>query len=143
MITVDDIAAAVASRCGSTFNATLTGKAWFGRADENAGYPYAVFTIERAGEAEFMSDGSYLQEWTVRMGAYTEQGVSDPNAAQQAMSAAMNADPTDWDSLRDGRVVHCLPQGFDGKFAPQLRRARDVFLSGGQWKLLVEGNLEA
>jgi hypothetical protein len=143
VITIDDLAAAVGDRCGSTFNATVTGKAWYARADENAATPYAVFTIERVGEPEYMSDGSYLQEFMVRMGAYTDQGVTDPNTVQQAMSVAMNAGPTSWNSLRDGRIVHCLPQGFDGKFAPQLRRGRDVFLAGGQWKLLVEGNLEA
>jgi hypothetical protein len=143
VITVDDIAEAVAARCGTAFQAVVTGKAWFARADEAAATPYAVFTVERAGDAEFCSDGSYLQEWTVRMGAYTEQGATPPNNVQLAMAAALQADPTGWDALRDGRVLHCLPQGFDGRFAPQLRHARDVFISGGQWKLLVEGNLEA
>lgn len=143
MITVDDLAEAVADRCGTPFQAVVTGKAWYGRAGEATATPYAVFTIERAGDAEFMSDGSYLQEWIVRMGAYTEQGETPPNDVQRAMSVAMNAGPTAWDALRDGHVLHCLPQGFDGKFAPQLRRAADVFISGGQWKLLVEGNLEA
>lgn len=145
MITVTDIAAAVFDRCSGTaaFTNVLTGKAWFLRADEASATPYSVFTIERAGDAEFMSDGSYLQEWIVRMGAYSEQGVTPPGDVQQAMTAAMNPNPTAWDSLRDGYVLHCLPQGFDGKFAPQLRQARDVFISGGQWKLLVEGSLEA
>lgn len=143
MVTIDDIAAGVFDRTGGAFLTAIPGKAWFGRVDENAASPYAVFGIERGGPPEFFSDGSYLQEWTLRMGAYTDQGVQDPNAVQLAIATAINTDPTSWSALREGRVLHCLPQGWDGRFAPELRHARDVFVAGGQWTLLIEGNLEA
>lgn len=143
MITADDIAAAVLARLGTTFQATVTGKAWYARADEAAAAPYAVFTLDRAGDPEWFSDGSYLQPWALRLGVYTEQGVTVPHDAQLAAATALNAGPTNWTALRDGTVFECLPQGFDGKFAPQLRRAKDVFVSGGQWRLVVSGNRAA
>jgi len=140
VITVDDIAAAVLAKCGATFETAVPGGAWFLRADENAAEPYAVFAVERAGSPEWVSDGSYLQRFTLRLGVYTSQGVTDPQAVQLASAAALNPTPTGWATLRDGKVIECLPDGFDGRFQPVLRRARDVFVSGGQWSLLVEGN---
>lgn len=141
MITLDDIAAGVLARLGATFEESVPGKAWFKRADENAAVPYAVFTVDRAGPAEWRSDGSYLQPWTLRVGVYTAQGATVPQAAQAAMAAALNPDPTAWPDLRDGKVFECLPEGFDGEFSPVLRDARDVFVSAGQWGLIVAGNL--
>lgn len=144
MVTLDDIAAAVAGRCtaSAAFAAAVPGGAWLERADENAPAPYAVFGVERDGPPEFCSDGSFMQGYTVRMAVYSDSG-SDPNAAQVAAAKALNADPTGWAALRDGRVMHCLPRGYDGRFEPRLRQAKDVFVSGAQWSLLVEGNAEA
>jgi len=138
VITADDIAAAVGAKLG----ATAAGGAWFLRAAESADSPYEVFSVDRRGEPEFESDGSYLQEWTVRAAAYSDQGAgADPNDVQLAMAGAMSADPTGWPALRDGAVLHCLPDGFDGQFSPTLRRARDTFVAGGQWRLLVSGGV--
>ncbi|HEY1191552.1 MAG TPA: hypothetical protein VGE74_28225 [Gemmata sp.] len=144
MVTFDDLAAAVVSRCSgsSAFTTAIPGGAWLERADESATAPYAVFGIEREGQPEFQSDGTYIQGFTIRMAVYSGSGT-DPNAAQLGMAAALNTDPTDWDSLRDGRVMHCLPRGYDGRFDPRLRSAKDVFVSGAQWSLLVDGNLGA
>lgn len=142
MVTGDDLAVAILARCDATFQIAVPGKAWYLRADENAATPYSVFGIERAGEPEWQSDGSYLQEFAARMAAYSEQGAGvDPNVIQLAMAVAMNTAPTGWSALRAGRVLHCLPRGYDGRFAPQLRQSRDVFVSGAQWALLVEGTL--
>lgn len=143
MVTYDDIAVAIASRCtgSSVFGSAVPGKAWLDRADENVAAPYAVFGIDRAGAPEFSSDGSYTQAFTIRMAVYTDSGT-DPNEAQLAMADALNRNPTMWAALRAGQVMHCLPRGYDGRFAPQLRNAKDVFVSGAQWTMLVEGNLE-
>lgn len=144
MITFDDIAAAVKARCDAAaeFAAALPGKAWPDRGPDAPAGVYAVFGVERAGDPEFASDGSYLQPFSLRMAAYSPVGTADPQAAQRAMAAAINPDPTAWNALRDGKVVHCLPRGYDGKFAPELRSAADVFVSAAQWELLIEGNLE-
>lgn len=146
MVTYDDIATAVVARCEASgdFAAAVPGKAWCERADENApAGTYAVFGIERLGDPEVFSDGSYLQRFTLRVATYSDIRSADPQAAQRAVAGAINTDPTGWDSLRDGRVVHCLPRGYDGKFDPKLRAASDVFIGGAQWELLIEGNLEA
>lgn len=144
-MTLDDIAAAVRARCVATasFTAALPGGAWLDRGPEEPAGDYAVFTLERAGEPEFDSSGTYLQDWTLRMVAYTvagKVGSGTPQAAQLAMVAAINPLPTSWTSLRDGRVNICLPAGYDGKHEPTLREGKDVFAAAGQWKLLVEGN---
>lgn len=144
MVTFDDIAAAVIARCtaSSAFTTAIPGKAWLERVDENAAGVYALFGIERAGEPEIESSGTYLQRFMLRMAAYSDIRTANPQTAQLAMADAINTGPTDWDPLRDGKIVHCLPRGYDGQFDPTLRQASDVFVSGSQWELLVEGNLE-
>lgn len=144
MVTLDDIAAAIVARCGasSAFTTAVPGKAWLERVDETAEAPYALFSIERDGQPEFQSDGSYMQAFTIRMAVYSDAGAG-PQAVQLAMASALNADPTGWAPLRDGNVMHCLPRGYDGKFDPKLRAAKDVFVSGGQWSMLIDGNAEA
>ena len=144
MVTLDDIAAAVRARCDGSapFTSAVPGKAWHERVEEGAAAPYALFNIERDGQPEFQSDGSFVQAYTVRMAVYSDADAG-PQAAQLAMAAALNADPTGWAPLRAGSVMHCLPRGYDGKFDPKLRAAQDVFVSGGQWALLIEGNAGA
>lgn len=143
MVTFDDIAAAIVARCNasSDFTTAVPGKAWLDRAGEIDSVPYAVFQIERTGNPEFESDGSYIQEFTIRMAVYSDVSATDPNAAQLAMADAINSNPTTWTALRDGNVMHCLPRGYDGKFDPTLRNSKDLFVSGAQWSMLVEGNL--
>ena len=144
MVTFDDIAVAVLARCAgsSAFTTAVPGKAWLDRAGEVDAIPYAVFGIERTGEPDFSSDGSYTQAFTIRMVVYSDQGATDPNAAQLAMADALNKNPTNWTALRDGGVMHCLPRGYDGRFDPRLRNAKDMFVSGAQWVMLIEGNRE-
>jgi hypothetical protein len=127
------------------FTAALPGKAWLDRGPDEPDGAYAIFTLEKDGEPEFESDGTYLQGYTLRMAAYTVAGrenTATPQEAQLAMVAALNANPTTWDALRDGRVNVCLPRGYDGKHAPELREGKDVFAAAGQWHLLIEGNIE-
>ncbi len=145
MITLDDIAAAIVARYAASAElvAALPGKVWLDRAPDEPAGDYAVFALERAGTPEWESDGTYLAPWTLRMVAYTVQGRtggSTPQQVQLAMAAAYNANPTSWTALRDGRVNCCLPDGYDGKHAPNLRAGKDVFAAAGQWRLLLEGN---
>jgi hypothetical protein len=154
MVTLDDIAAAVIARCAasSEFAAALPGGAHLDRGPDQPAGAYAVMTLERDGDPEWDSGGVYLQGYTLRMVAYTVQGlrgdnatpqqasdVRSPQAAQLALAAALNVNPTAWDALRDGRVNVCLPRGYDGKHAPELREGRDVFAAAAQWHLLIEG----
>ncbi len=144
MVTLDDIAAAGKARTLATpaFTAALPGKAWFSEGPDTPEGAYAVFTLETDGEPEWESSGTYLQGYTLRMVAYTSQGGAvTPQEAQLAMAAALNPNPTGWDALRAGRVNICLPRGYDGKHAPELRQGKDVFAAAGQWHLLVEGTL--
>ena len=145
MVTFDDLGAAIAARCAASaaFAAAVTGGLFFDRDDTDAATPYGVCGIERAGDPEFDSGGGYTQAFTVRMVVYAELAKKDANVIQLAMAAAMNTNPTGWAALRAGRVMHCLPRGYDGKYAPKLKDGKGVFVSGGQWSLLVEGNLEA
>lgn len=148
MVTLDDVAEVVKARCAAAprFAAALPGGAWFGRGPDEPAGNYAVFTLAAEGDAAVESDGSFTQTYGLRIGAYSYQGAAEATssaAAQLALAAALGADPTDWDALRDGRVMHCLPRGFDGKFDPAQRDGRDVFVSGGRWALLIEGNAEA
>jgi hypothetical protein len=154
VVTLDDIVAAVVARCtaSSAFAAALPGGLHHDRGPESPTGAWGLLALERAGEPEFESDGTYLQEWTLRIVAYTVQGLaadySQPQAgavgasqaAQLALAAAMNTGPTTWAALRDGRVNVCLPRGYDGKHAPELREGKDVFAAAGQWSLLIEGN---
>lgn len=141
MITIDDIAAAVKSRCdaNAAFIAAIPGLSWFARADEQATEPYAVFTIEPDGTPDYDTAGLMVAKYLLRMGVYSDQGKSghDPQAIQLAMAGALPV--TGWSALRDGKVMHCLPRPFGGRFSPVLRAARDVFLSQGQWLLMVSG----
>lgn len=142
MITLDDIASAVKGRCdaNAAFIAAIPGKAWFGQADEQADAPYAVFTLDAEGQPIYQTDGTMGQKYALKMGVYADQGKSghDPQAIQLAMAGALPV--TGWADLRSGKVVHCLPRPFAGRFAPQLRGARDVFLSQGSWLLFVCGS---
>ena len=135
------------ARCAASaaFALALPGGAWLGRGPDEPAGAYAVFTLELDGDPEFCSDGSYTQGYVLRVGAYSYQGdgaATAPQATQSGMAAALNRDPTDWDALRDGRVLHCLPKGYDGRFDERLREGRDVFVSGGRWVILIEGDLE-
>ncbi len=145
MVTLDDIAAAVLARCrqAPAFTAALPGGAFLDRGPDNPGGAYAVFTFEHEGEAEWISDGTYLQGFTLRMVAYTVQGTetSSPQQAQLGMSAALNPQGFPWAALRAGTINIALPRGYDGKYAPELRGGKDVFAAAGQWHLLIEGNL--
>jgi hypothetical protein len=99
-------------------------------------------TIEREGDAEWFSDGSYLQGYALRVVCYAANGRAageTPQAAQLALAAALNPGPTTWDALRAGRVNLCLPRGYDGRHAPELREGRDVYAAAGQWALTIEG----
>ena len=69
------------------------------------------------------------------------EGGATPQAAQLAMAAAINPAPTAWAPLRAGAVNLCLPRGYDGKHAPELRQGQDVFAAAAQWRLIVEGNI--
>lgn len=145
MITLDDLAKVIVDRytASAELVAALPGKVWLDRAPDEPAGDYAVFTLERAGSSEWESDGTYLAPWTLRVVAYTVQGRtggSTPQQVQLALAAAYNADPTGWAALRAGRVNCCLPDGYDGKHAPNLREGRDVFAAAGQWQLTVEGN---
>lgn len=147
MVTLDDIAAAVIARCAAStaFTVALPGKAWLDRGPDTPAGAYAIFTLERDGEPEWFSDGSYLQGFTLRMVAYTVQGLvvaSTPQSAALGMADALNKTPTTWDALRDGKVNICLPRSYDGKHEPQLRGGKDVFAAAGQWHMLIEGNRE-
>ncbi len=146
MVTLDDIAAGVRSRCTALaqFATALPGGLWLDRGPDTPTGDYAIFTLERAGEPEFDSAGEYLQPWTLRMVGYTVQGLtggSTPQQVQLAMDAAITPGPTSWDDLRAGNVNCCLPQGYDGKHESRLREGKDVFAGAGQWALLIEGNL--
>ncbi len=145
MVTLDDIAAAVKTRCGvAAFTEALPGGLWLDRGPEEPTGDYAVFTLEIDGEAEWFSDSSYLQGYKLRMVAYTVQGSagSTPQAAQLAMAAAVKGSgPTGWAALREGRVNIVLPRGYDGKHEERLREGRDVFAGAGQWFMLIEGTL--
>lgn len=145
MTTVDDIAAAVISRLeGSAAVLTaLPGGCWNGRADEEApAGAYAVFALEREGEPEWYSDSTFTAQYTLRIAAYSAQGSGDATAIQRALAEALSANPNDWGDLEQGRVLHCLARGYDGKFSPTLRSAADVFVSGAQWALMIEGDTE-
>lgn len=145
MTTVDDIAAAVVSRLegNAEVAAALPGGCWYGRADEQApAGAYAVFALETAGEAEWYSDGTFTCPYTLRVAAYSAQGTGDATAIQRALAGALSVGPTGWGDLEQGRVLHCLARGYDGKFSPTLRSAADVFVSGAQWALLIEGDTE-
>jgi hypothetical protein len=136
----------VIARCSASaaFAAALPGKAWLDRGPDTPAGAYAIFTLERDGEPEWFSDGSYLQGFTLRMVAYTVQGLvvaSTPQAVQLGMADALNKNPTTWDALRDGRVNCGLPASYDGKHEPQLRGGKDVFAAAGQWRMLIDGNL--
>ncbi len=124
----------------SAFTTAIPGKAWWLRAKSETRVPYAVFTFQENGSPEYVSDGSYTQNWTMRLGVYSDQAVSDPKVIQLAAVNAINVYTVNV-ALRDGKILHVLPMGWDGKFAPQLRQASDVFVSGSQWSLLVNGNL--
>jgi len=139
MVTLDDLAAAVKARfdAGTDYKAAAPGGMWFGRANEGAAVPYGVFTLEAEGPAQRLTDGTMVQNYALRVGVYSDQGVTDPQAIQLGMAKALPV--TGWVDLRDGKVVHCLPRPFTGKFDPQLRSARDVFLSQGQWLIQVAG----
>lgn len=142
MITLDDLAAAVKSRLDAApavANA-LPGGTYFDRGPDQPAGAYAVFTLEREGETEWFSDGSYLQGYVLRVACYTCQGRGDPAAAQLALAAALNPQPVPWATLRAGVVMSCLPRGYDGKHAPDLREGKDVFAAAGQWALIVDGN---
>lgn len=145
MTTADDIAAAIVNRLeGSAAVLTaLPGGCWYGRADEQApAGAYAVFALEIAGDAEWYSDGTFTCPYTLRVAAYSAQGSGDATAIQRALAEALSTSPTDWGDLEQGRVLHCLPRGYDGKFSPTPRSAADVFVSGAQWSLLIEGDTE-
>ena len=144
MITADDLAEVVSAhlRTSDRLAAAAPGGCWYLRAEEGVPYPYVVFGVDRAGASEWVSDGSYLQAWTVRVGLYTAAGEADEQAGQIGVGWALNTDPTEWFGLRDGAVFEVLPEGWDGEFTPDLARARDVFLAGGQWAVLVDGNRE-
>lgn len=145
MTTTDDIAAAVVGRLEASpaVLAALPGGCWYERADEEADAgAYAVFGLERGGEPEWYSDGTYTVPYTLRIAAYSAQGAGDPGAVQRALAAALSVGPTEWGELESGRVLHCLARGYDGRFSPTLRSAADVFVSGAQWALLIEGDTE-
>lgn len=153
MITLDDLAAAVVARFAASadFAAALPGGCHHDRGPDAPGGAYAVFTLALDGEPEWFSDGSYLQGYTLRVACYTPQGLradytpaqpgdgAAAQAAQLALAAALNPGPTTWAPLRAGRVNVCLPRGYDGKHAPELRSGKDVFVSAGQWHLIIEG----
>lgn len=152
MITLDDLAAAVVARCAASaaFTAALPGGAWLDRGEDEPTGAYAVFTLALEGEPEWFSDGSYLRSYTLRMAAYTAQGVaptadpaqsqpSSPQAVQLAMADALNPGPTSWPALRAGSVNICLPRGYDGRHSEKLRGGKDVFVAAGQWMITVEG----
>lgn len=154
MVTLDDISAAVKARCAasSEFAAALPGGLWLDRGPDAPAGDYAIMTLERAGQPEWDSGGVYLQDWTLRIVTYVVLGLrpdretpleaADANpaqAAQLALAAAINPNPTSWDALRAGSVNCCLPQGYDGKHEPELRESKDVFAAAGQWGLLIEG----
>lgn len=145
MTTIDDIAAGVVGRLESSAAvlAALPGGCWFGRADEQ-GEPgaYAVFQLEISGDPEWYSDGTFTATYTLRVAAYSAQGTGDASAVQRALAEALSTEVTEWGDLEAGRVLHCLPRGYDGKFSPTLRSAADVFVSGAQWSLLIEGDTE-
>lgn len=141
---MDDIATAVKARCDASaeFAAALPGGLHQDRGPDQPAGAYAVFALTLEGDAEWFSDGSYLQGHTLRMTAYTtlgKTGEPTPQAVQLAMAAALNPGPTEWDALRDGGVNVCLPKGYDGKHDPALREGKDVFAAAGQWHLLIEG----
>lgn len=144
MTTVDDIAAAVVNRLegSAAVLAALPGGCWNGRADEQSDGAYAVFQLELSGEPEWYSDGTFTANYVLRVAAYTAQGTGDASAVQRALADALSTSVTDWGDLEAGRVLHCLPRGYDGKFSPTLRSAADVFVSGAQWGLLIEGDTE-
>lgn len=144
MTTVDDIAAAVVNRLegSAAVLAALPGGCWNGRADEQSEGAYAVFALEREGDPEWYSDGTFTATYVLRVAAYTAQESGDATAVQRALADALSVDLTEWGDLEAGRVLHCLPRGYDGKFSPVLRSARDVFVSGAQWALLIEGDTE-
>ncbi len=146
MITLDDLAAGVKARCAAAaeFAAALPGGAWHDRGPDAPAGNYAVFKLELAGEPEFDSSGAYLQGYTLRVAAYSYLGESPataPQATQLALASALNAGPSSWAALRAGRVMSCLPKGYDGEHADRLREGRDVFASAGQWSLIVDGSL--
>lgn len=141
MITLDDLAAGVRDRAAAApeIAAALPGGLFLDRGPERPAGAYAVFTLERAGDPEWFSDGSYLQAFTLRVVAYTSQDRGTPAAAQLALAAAFNPQPTPWAALRKGRVLSGMPQGYDGRHAPDLREGLDVFAGAGQWRLVVDG----
>lgn len=142
-LTLDDIAAAVLYRFGASnagsadFRTLATGGAWFGRADEQAAAPYAVFTLDPEGDPKRLSDQSWWQAWALKVGVYTDQGRSghEPKPLQAAVAACLPQ--TGWQAVAGGLVVHCLPRAPVGSFAPRLRAGKDVFLWRGQWQLLI------
>jgi hypothetical protein len=146
MVMLDDLCAAVLARTqgAPAFALALPGGAWLDRGPDTPTGAYAIFSFERSGDPEWISDGTYLADFTLRIVAYAPQGAtpaSTPQAAQQAMAAAINVNPTAWAPLRAGFVNLCLPMGYDGKHDPSLRQGKDVFAAAGQWKMTIEGNL--
>lgn len=145
MTTLDDIAAGVVARCAASavFTAALPGKAWLDRGPDQPAGDYAIFTLVPDGSAQMHSDGSYLQEYTLRMVTYTTQGTgsSTAQAKQLGMADAIAKNPTTWAALRAGRVMQCLPRSYDGKHELQLRGGKDVFACAGQWALTIDGSI--
>jgi hypothetical protein len=147
LITIDDIAAAISARliAATGYSASLPGQAWFRRAsDPPPNWPYSVFLVEKAGDDEMLSDGDYLQGFTIRISSYYRQGLDTPNAAPLFLLSAINTAPTVWSPLRGApanSILHCLPQAWDGKFDTNLRQGRGVFVPVGQWEMLTNGDL--
>jgi len=139
---LDDVAKLVGDRCtaSATFTQAIPGGTFYGRApDAPTSYPYAVFWFERRGEPQRLTDVSSFQTYTLRMAAYCPPSVSgqSPGDVQGGMDDAITANPTVWNAMPAGKVLHCLAEPFDGKFAKELRQSQDIFVVGGQWLMAL------
>lgn len=150
MVTPDDVAAAIQTRCAATaaVAAAIPGGVWYPAGpDAPAAYPYAVLKVE-AGEARLTSGDLYTQPFTAKVSAYVPVGAGgcDPAAVSRALADALAVGPAAA-ALRAAplrnpgeRVLHARPLAPSGENAPESREGRDVFRAGLAVELLVQGN---
>jgi hypothetical protein len=142
MITLDDVANVFEAQLAATpaYLTAVPGDTLYDRGpDTTSAWPYGIFNVTAKGGPENInSDGSYLQTFTIRLAVYAVNSLTPTYPIEQAINA-LNTNPTGWPALRAGNILHVLPAMWDGKYAPQLREAQDVFLIGYQWDMLANG----